>query len=74
MLLGPPREMQRGTCGALPVVIGLEKGEIVGFASYWKPTPEELAALNGGAHVKLQIFGGGHPPVWVDVERVAELP
>jgi len=29
----------------------------------WEPTPDELARLNAGAPVILQILGTGHPPV-----------
>jgi hypothetical protein len=74
VLLGPPPGTPRGECGALPVK-RVQVGTFGGyFMSYWKPTPEELAALNAGAHVALAVHGGAHPPVWLDVERVVELP
>jgi hypothetical protein len=60
-LLGPPKDTQRGTCGALPVLV--QDGS---FQSFWKPTPEDLEMLNNGGHVRLCVFGAGHPPVWVD--------
>ncbi len=74
LLLGPPPGSPRGTCGALPVIVFKEGESITGYASFWRPSPKELAKLNAGAHVRLDIFGGGHPPVWLDVETVEELP
>ena len=37
----------------------------------WFPTPMELAALNGGAPVYVQLIGTNHPPIMVEV---GELP
>lgn len=37
--------------------------------SAWEPTPKELAALNAGAPVYLQIRGSAHPPVFIWVEE-----
>ena len=74
-LLGPPKEMARGTCGALPVFIDPGKpGELPAFASYWKPSAEDLVRLNAGEYVQLTVYGGSHPPVWVDIGKVQELP
>lgn len=73
-LLGPPPGTPRGECGALPVVIHESGTFRQTFSSFWKPSPEELAALAAGAQVRLIVYGGGHPPVWVDVEKVTELP
>jgi hypothetical protein len=75
-LLAPPAGTPRGECGALPVRIVPVPGSTYGghILSYWRPTPEELAELNAGAHVRLAVHGGGHPPVWIDVERCQELP
>lgn len=72
-LLAPPPGTPRGECGALPVqVFGGAFGFV--FSSFWRPTIEELAQLNAGAHVRLAVHGAAHPPVWVDVARVKELP
>jgi hypothetical protein len=38
--------------------------------SAWKPTPEELTALNAGNPVILSVYGRGHPPVRLSVENV----
>ena len=37
------------------------------FTSQWRPTAEELAALNRGEPVFLQVYGESHPPVAVFV-------
>lgn len=73
-LLAPPQGTKRGECGALPVIIFAEPGQIPVFASFWKPSPEDLAKLNAGEHIRLDVFGGAHPPVWLSVEKCAELP
>ena len=36
--------------------------------SYWRPTPEELAALNAGGLVALSVVGTTMPPVALEVE------
>lgn len=72
-LLGPPREAQRGTCGALPVRREEHPHWGMCYVSYWRPTKEELEILNAGGHVRLMV-GGSHPPVWLDADRVVELP
>lgn len=72
-LLGPPKDAARGTCGALPVRQVPDPHWGTCHYSYWRPSPEELAILNAGGHVRLMV-GGGHPPVWIDAEHVQELP
>lgn len=73
VLLGPPKESQRGTCGALPVRIAPDTIWGRSFVSYWRPAPEELEILNAGGHVRLTVQSL-HPPVWIDAEKVVELP
>ena len=34
-----------------------------GFLSKWKPSLEEIAALNNGQHLNLIVYGDSHPPV-----------
>ena len=36
--------------------------------SEWKPTAEELEALNKGGSIKLRVLGTSHPPVMLEVE------
>ncbi len=37
--------------------------------SLWRPSTDELAALQNGAVVCLRVLGAGHPPVRLDVEE-----
>lgn len=42
-------------------------GTVNGMTSSWEPTPQQLAMLNAGGKIHLQIIGRVHPPValWV---------
>lgn len=37
--------------------------------SAWRPTPEELAALNAGFPIILTVMGRVHPPVMLEVQH-----
>jgi hypothetical protein len=74
LLLGPPPGTPRGECGALPVMVTQGGTFQQTYSSFWKPSDEDLEALKRGAHVRLDVFGGGHPPVWISVEKCTELP
>lgn len=74
-VLGAPEGSPPGECAGLAVRMAfIDTSAGVCLQSFWKPSLEELAALNAGAHVRLTVHGLGHPPVWLDVERVQELP
>lgn len=73
-LLGPPTGTPRGQCGALPIRVVRCGPFGPELHSYWKPSAEDLAALNRGAHVRLAVHGSSHPPVWIDIKRCEELP
>lgn len=53
-------EEKNGECEDLAVSIDREARTIT---SIWKPSPEELAALNAGGGVALTVFGEYHPPI-----------
>lgn len=77
LLLGAPKGWnQRGgvECGFLPVRVDRAGNGEPMLVSYWRPTPEELAALNAGAHVELAVLSGSHPPVRLAVGAIVELP
>lgn len=61
-VLGPPRASVGVRVNCLPVV-----GDGRAVASFWKPSAEELAMLNAGGLVWLQVLGGTMPPVMLDV-------
>lgn len=68
-VLGAPAgwdEQRDGTCGTLP--IRLVDGMCL---SAWEPTPDELAILNAGGSVILQVVGG-QPPVMLWAEPIQE--
>lgn len=43
------------------------------MVSTWRPSPDELKALNEGMPVVLRIVGRGHPPVMLGVAGVGEF-
>lgn len=63
---GPPPGHEEST-GTLPVRV--EESDEYGHAirSYWTVTPAELGELARGGHVRLSIYGGGHPPVSLEI-------
>jgi len=67
-VLGAPKgwDQKELPCGALPVTRTLVEGQPA-MVSFWKPSPEDLAALNRGEFVALWVYGDGHPVVAVDV-------
>lgn len=78
VVLRPPpgfnEAAERVRCGGLPIRFGRDADGGPVLQSIWRPTAEEIAALASGACVCLSIWGSGHPPVAVDVERVEVLP
>lgn len=74
VLNAPPgwNESEPIKCGMLPIRDTKNEG-MPCMQSYWKPEPDELAMLAAGAHVRLTVYGHGHPPVWVDVEKCDAL-
>lgn len=66
---GAPRnwdEARHGSCCALPIADVDVGGRLV-MESLWRPSAEELAALNVGGAVILQVGGTQHPVVAVGV-------
>lgn len=69
-VLGAPKDWDqtKGECGGLPVRIeqGAQPGYLK-FTSAWVPDVADLAALEAGAAIMLDIHGSMHPPVAVYV-------
>lgn len=42
-------------------------GDAPAMTTAWEPTPDELARLNAGAPVYIQLLGTAHPPILVTV-------
>lgn len=55
------------SCGALPITRTLVEGKPA-VVSYWRPTADELAALNAGGSVALWLLGYTIPPVAIEVD------
>lgn len=74
VLNAPPgwNETEPIKCGMLPIADRTIEG-MPAMQSYWKPEPHELAFLANGGHVRLTVYGQGHPPVWVDVDKCDAL-
>lgn len=68
VLGAPPAWDQNDTpCMALPITDAFLNG-LPTVKSYWKPTPEELQALNRGEHVVLWSLGHSMSPTTLSVE------
>lgn len=67
-VLGAPPGVPIEECRALPIT-DTELNGYPAVASFWRPEPEELAALNAGKAVVLVVAGHTHPPLFVGVER-----
>ncbi len=64
---------KHGECLPLPVFAEVRNGGMM-LTSAWKPSAEELEALNRGCAVALTIFGTMHPPIVVGVFADAHMP
>ena len=47
-------------------------GGINMMRSLWKPSPNDMAILNDGGAIRLNILGTSHPPVSVEAVREEE--
>lgn len=84
--LGAPKDWDQnldGACGVLPVLDAVDEQSGFNFMySVWRPTAEELAALQGGGAIRLGIVGHSHPvinmavltPETCDEAHLVELP
>lgn len=69
-VLGAPAgwDQKQLPCNALPVTRAKWEG-VPAVLSFWKPAPEELAALNAGGTVVLWVAGDTMPPVALTVDN-----
>ena len=68
-VLGAPKGWDQGEvpCGALPIT-RTESDGLPCVVSYWRPTADELAALNAGGSIALWVVGVTMPPVSLSVD------
>lgn len=73
-VLRAPPGVPHEECFALPITrLQYADGERA-VASYWMPTPTELALLNAGRAVRLSVMGDTHPPLYIGVDGDGTLP
>lgn len=51
--IGPPPGVSDAECGTVEALAGGSPEGYPMFADYWRPTPEQLAALNAGGFIEL---------------------
>ncbi|AET90666.1 hypothetical protein BYI23_B000590 [Burkholderia sp. YI23] len=68
-VLGAPQgwDQKQLPCGALPIT-RIEHEGVEHVVSFWRPSADELAALNNGGLVALWVVGTTHPPLSIAVE------
>lgn len=67
-VLGAPPGVPIDECNALPVTRIQYSDGTPAVASFWKPTPAELALLAQGHAVRLTVLGTTHPPLMLGVD------
>lgn len=74
-IIGAPSDIQDGSCAGLPVFY-VKDNHGIWANSFWKPTADELAALNAGGSVVLIVRAAGqqHPVVALAVTSDATEP
>lgn len=66
-VLGAPRGIKIEECKALAIRRVLYEGGLAAVQSFWKPNAEELALLNAGHPVQLELWGVTMPPALLTV-------
>jgi len=64
-----PVDMTDEECSSLPVWKGKDQGGFPIIISAWKPSLEDLNAINEGKPIYLCITGNGMPPVSLFTEN-----
>lgn len=68
-VLGAPKGETIDECQALPITrVVWPDHHVQGVVSYWRPTPDELRLLKGGAMVRVSVIGRTHPPLALGVD------
>ena len=67
-VLGAPPGVPLDECSALPITRIQHSDGTPAVASFWHPTPTELALLAQGAAVRLTVLGMTHPPLMLGVD------
>lgn len=67
-VLGAPPGMSIDECTALPITRVQYADGTPAVASFWTPSPAELALIAAGKPVRLMVLGVTMPPVIVGVD------
>lgn len=67
MILKSPDGMVN--CDTVPATLVFDSPTETRVLTFWRPTQEELDALNKGHSVCMHVFGRAHPPVALTVEE-----
>ena len=68
-VLAAPPGMPPEQCKAAPVTTHLYEDHRMGHSTFWKPDYLELAVLNAGGFVEVEILGANMPPLKVSAVR-----
>lgn len=74
--IGAPKDWdpeKHGDCGVLPVQ-DVEFNGVPFMRSHWRPSPAEMAALDAGGYITLDVSAAKHPVVAMGVEPAAVVP
>lgn len=71
LVIGKPPGYTDDEIGGLPALIDRSEPRFPTIRSYWKPSPEELTALNAGAHIELSVIAAQMVPVALNVRDLA---
>lgn len=69
VLVAPPG-VPHEQCVSLPITNVVYDGNIPAVWSFWRPSPEELKALNEGKCVRVSVIGETQPMMSVGVDGV----
>lgn len=68
-VLGPPQGMSEEECSSLFTLRSKDESGHPVVVSCWKPTRDELEALNAGRPLWLVVLGQTMPPVYLTTDR-----
>lgn len=72
-VLAAPPGMTVEQCRPLPITRFVYDDGTPGTASYWKPTPQEIAMIVQGCAVRVMTIGRTHPPLSLGVDGDGQL-
>jgi hypothetical protein len=71
-IFGAPKGVPAEECSALPVTKGYDGNGRPTIRSYWRPDAQELAAINAGKPIILELWGTTLVPILLLVDGAYE--